>query len=203
MRSTDSKRINGFTLIELLTALLILSLLAMMSYRGLGAVLDARAQVTGETEKWRRLSAFFARFEHDVQLTAPRRIRTPTGEAPPWLARPELVTDPILEFSCFSSTEGIDVMRRIGYRLNENQEIELWLWPSLDIASGSMSAVLPARYVVLAGVTTLDLQYLNADAAWVNVWPSSRLDPPIPRAVRVRVVLASNEEIVRVFALIL
>ena len=77
-------------------------------------------------------------------------------------------------------------MRRIGYRLNENQEIELWLWPSLDIAPGSMSAVLPARYVVLAGVTTLDLQYLNADAAWVNVWPNSRLDPPIPRAVRVR-----------------
>ncbi|MGP1676058.1 MAG: prepilin-type N-terminal cleavage/methylation domain-containing protein, partial [Burkholderiales bacterium] len=31
---------RGFTLIELMSALLVLSLLALMSYRGLGAVLD-------------------------------------------------------------------------------------------------------------------------------------------------------------------
>jgi len=73
----------------------------------------------------------------------------------------------------------------------------LWLWPSLDIAPASG----PARYRVLAGVTTLDLQYLDANSAWVNVWPSSRLDPPIPQAVRLRIVLASKEELVRVFAL--
>ena len=36
---------RGFTLIEIMTALLVLSLLALMSYRGLGAVLDAREHV--------------------------------------------------------------------------------------------------------------------------------------------------------------
>ena len=36
---------DGFTLIELLTALLILSLLALLSYRGLSTVLDARQQI--------------------------------------------------------------------------------------------------------------------------------------------------------------
>ncbi|MBI3529671.1 MAG: type II secretion system minor pseudopilin GspJ [Betaproteobacteria bacterium] len=197
MRSSAVARIYGFTLIELLTALLILSVLALMSYRGLGAVLDARAHVTGETEKWRRVAAFFARFERDVQLAAPRRVRIASGEAPPWLGRLEPSPDPCLEFSRFGSLEGIDVTRRIAYRLNEKQEIELWLWPSLDIAP----AAVPARYVVLAGVTTLDLQYLNADSAWVNVWPTSRLDPPIPQAVRLRIVLASKEELVRVYAL--
>ena len=91
----------------------------------------------------------------------------------------------------------MDVARRIGYRVNEKQEIELWLWPSLDIAP----ATVPARYTVLAGVTALDLQYLNANSEWASVWPSSRLDPPIPLAVRLRIVLASKEELVRVYAL--
>ena len=197
MRSPDPARIYGFTLIEVLTALLILSVLALMSYRGLGAVLDARAQVTGETEKWRRVAAFFARFERDVQLAAPRRVRIASGEAPAWLGRLESSPDPRLEFSRFASIEGIDVARRVAYRLNEKQEIELWLWPTLDIPPTAV----PARYVVLAGVTTLDLQYLNADSAWVNEWPTSRLDPPIPLAVRLRIVLASKEELVRLYAL--
>ena len=66
------KSARGFTLIELLTALLVLSLLALMSYRGLGAVLDAREHVKYETDKWRRVAVFFARFERDVELAAPR-----------------------------------------------------------------------------------------------------------------------------------
>ena len=162
MRSPYPVRICGFTLIELLTALLILSVLALISYRGLGAVLDARAHITGETNKWRRVAAFLARFERDIQLAAPRPVRIASGESPAWLGRQEPSPDPRLEFSRFGSIEGLDAARRIGYRLNEQQEIELWLWPSLDIAP----AVVPARYTVLAGVTVFDLQYLNANAAW-------------------------------------
>ena len=58
-----------------------------------------------------------------------------------------------------------------------------------------------ARHPVLAGVKTFELQYLNPGLVWVNVWPSSPADPPIPQAVRLRIVLDSSEEIVRVFAL--
>ena len=133
MRSPDSARLSGFTLIELLAALLILSILALMSYRGLGAVLDARAHVTVETEKWRKVSAFFARFERDAQLAAPRPVRNASGEIPAWLGRQEPSPDPLLEFSRFGSIEGIDTPRRIGYRLNDNKEIELWLWPGIEV----------------------------------------------------------------------
>ena len=91
----------------------------------------------------------------------------------------------------------MDTARRIAYRLNEKNEVELWLWAGLDIAPG----ISPSRYPVLAGVATFELQYLNPGLVWVNVWPSSPTDPPIPQAVRVRLVLATNEEIVRVFAL--
>lgn len=188
---------GGFTLIELLTALLILSLLALMSYRGLGAVLDARAHVSQETALWQRVAAFSARFEQDVRLAAPRQARIASGNAAAWLGRPDTAPGPRLEFSRFASAEDVDVPRRVAYGLNEKQEIELWLWPGTDVAPDA----LPARYAVLSGVAKLEFQYLNADLAWVGVWPATPLDAAIPRAVRLRVVLASGEQIVRVFAL--
>ena len=191
------KSTRGFTLIELMTALLVLSLLALMSYRGLGAVLDAREHVKQETDKWRRVAAFFARFERDVELAAPRPVRTAAGPAPAWRGAPAATAEASLEFSRFASTEGVDTARRIGYRLNEKNEIELWLWPGLDVAPNT----LPARYPVLAGVKTFELQYLNPALARVDAWPTLPTDLPIPRAVRLRIVLASNEEIVRVFVL--
>jgi len=195
VRSRSAGR--GFTLIELLTALLVLSLLALMSYRGLGAVLDARAHVSQETETWRRVAAFCARFEQDVKLAAPRPVRSASGTAPAWVGRPDTAPGPRLEFSRFASAEGVDRPRRVGYGLNEKREIELWLWPGADVTPGAN----PARYPVLSGVAKFDFEYLNADLAWVGAWPASPRDVAIPRAVRLRVVLASGEVIVRVFAL--
>ena len=197
MKTAARIRVVGFTLIELLTALLILSLLALMSYRGLGAVLDAREHVTAETDKWRQVASFFARFERDVLLAAPRPVRSPSGSSPAWLGRPATAPGPRLEVSRFASAEGADKPRRLAYTLNEKQQVELWLWPGLDVAP----EVLPARYPVLTGVTTFEFHYLNADRAWVGSWPTLPSDAAIPRAVRLHIVLASGEDIVRVFAL--
>jgi general secretion pathway protein J len=173
---------RGFTLIELMSALLILSLLAVMSFRGLGAVLDARDQVRQETEKWRRVTAFFSRFQHDVQLSAPRAVHAGAG---------------LLEFSRFAAAEGRDGPRRVAYQLNDNHEIEIALWPGLDVAPNAQAA----RYVVLAAVAQFELEYLDPELVWVRAWPRSERDAPLPQAVRVRILLASGEELVRVFAL--
>ena len=197
MKTAVTTRLRGFTLIELLAALLILSALALMSYRGLGAVLDARDHVSKETYRWRRIAAFFARFEHDVQLAAPRPVRSADGMAPAWRGTPDVAHEPRLEFSRFASAEGMDSPRRLAYSLNDRQEVELWMWPALDPAPNT----LPLRYPILAGVTALDLQYLNANFTWVDAWPGLATDPPLPRAVRLRIVLASGEELVRLFAL--
>jgi general secretion pathway protein J len=173
---------RGFTLIELMSALLILSLLAMMSFRGLGAVLDARDQVRQETGKWKGVSAFFSRFQTDVQLSAPRPMQAASAR---------------LEFSRFATPEGIDTPRRVAYALNASREIELSVWPGLDAAADAP----PARYIVLSAVSQLELRYLDGELAWVDAWPRSERDAPLPLAVRLRIVLDSGEELVRVFAL--
>jgi len=175
-------RPRGFTLIELMSALAILSLLALMSFRGLGAVLEARDHVRQETEKWKRVAAFYSRFQRDVQLSAPREVRAAAGR---------------FEFTRFATSEGIDAPRRVAYRLNENHEIEITLWPGLDVAPNAE----PTRYAVLPAVAQFELQYLDDNLAWASAWPRSQRDPPLPRAVRLRLVLASGEELVRVFSL--
>jgi general secretion pathway protein J len=187
---------RGFTLIELLAALLVLSLLALMSYRSLGAVLDAREHVREESAKWRRIEAFYARFKQDVQLAAPRPVRTPGGSAPAWLGSSDSA-GPHLAFSRFASSEGVDLPRRVGYGRNDRQEVELTVWPGLDLAPDAQ----PARYAVLGGVSGFELQYLNANLVWVDAWPAAPTDAPLPLAVRLRIVLASGEDMVRIFAL--
>jgi len=196
MTPASDNAARGFTLIELLTALLVLSLLALMSYRGLSEVLDSREHVSQETEKWQHVAAFLSRFQRDVELAAPRPVRFMNVIAPAWYGD-ATTSAGHLEFSRFASTAGVDAARRISYRLNDKNEIELWLWPGLDVAPDTV----PARYPVLAGVKTFELQYLNQALVWVSVWPASLSDPPVPRAVRLRIVLASDEEIVRIFAL--
>ncbi|MEO6925049.1 MAG: type II secretion system protein GspJ [Rhodanobacter sp.] len=191
-------RRNGFTLIEVLAALLILSILALLSYRGLDAVLETRQHVASETDKWRHVDNFIARFGQDVQMASPRPVRSTSGSAPAWIGLPTNIADePRLEFSRFIADEGVGTPRRVAYALNRKHQIELWLWPGLDLPPN----VLPARYTVLRGVTAFDLQYLDAALVWVNAWPTSPGDTAIPRAVRLRIVLTSGEQIVRVFAL--
>jgi general secretion pathway protein J len=192
-RSAGSR---GFTLLEVLTALFILSLLALLSYRALGAVLDTRERVQTETQKWRRVASFFTRFERDVQLAAPRPARGADDALPAWRGKVD-ASGASVEFSRFASAAGTDIARRLAYTLNDRQEIELWLWPALDVAPG----IVPARYPVLPGVTRFELQYLHSELKWVGTWPAAAPDLPVPRAVQVRIVLASGEEIVRVFAL--
>lgn len=188
--------VRGFTLIELMAALLILSLLGLMSYRGLSTVLDTREHVKNESKKWRHVAAFLDRFELDVSLAAPRPIRTPSGASPAWRGQPRGASGPQVEFSRFASAGNMDTARRLAYQLNEHGQIELWLWPGLDVATDAA-----ARYPVLSGVTRFEVQYLDANLAWTDAWPIAGTSALIPKAVRLHLVLASGEDIVRVFAL--
>ena len=193
---------RGFTLIEIMTALLVLSLLSLMSYRGLSAVLEARDHVGRETAHWRALENFFGRLGSDIHLAAPRPVRRNGNVAPAWQGLPDSANDqPQLELSRFSANAGAAAIRRVAYRLNEKQEIELWLWPGLDSAGPAQ----PARYPLLGGVAKMEFEYLGRDLVWVNRWPvapqTASTNREFPRAVRVRMTLISGEEIMRIFAL--
>jgi len=178
-------------------ALLILSALSLMSYRGLSAVLEAREHISRETDKWHQVALFMTRFEQDVQMATPRAIPAVSGNAPPWLGNLDTNAMPHIEFNRAASLDGVDTLRRIAYHLNDKQEIELWNWP----APGVLPTALPVHYPVLHHVTQFDIRYLDTHLLWVNTWPTTAHDPAIPHAVRLHIVLATGEDIVRLFSL--
>ncbi len=190
-------RADGFTLIELLAALLVLSLLTLMAYRGLGVVMASRDHIQAESTRWRQAEAFFTRFERDVRLASPRPVRSVVATAPAWVGRPNDGQAPLLEFTRFAGTGDGDTSHRIGYGLNNNHQIELWIWPGLDLAADTQ----PTRYVVLGDALRMSFQYLGPTLIWQNAWPTVPSDPALPLAVRMQVQFGSGETVVRVFAL--
>jgi type II secretion system protein J len=195
MRHLPRRPPAAFTLVELLSVLFVLSLLAVMSVRSLGVVLDSREQMAQDAEKWRGLALFFERFERDVHLAMPRAARQSGVALPAWQGIAGTAAQPRLEFNRFAAAAEMDGARRLAYVLNAQQQIELWLWPVADPAAG----VVPVRHLLLGGVTRFELHYLNAAAVWVDTWPGTAADAAIPRAVRAHLWLASGEEVVRVF----
>ncbi len=186
----------GFTLVELLVALLVLSLLSLMAWRGLAVVMDSRDHIQAQSERWRQVQSFFTRFEGDVRLAVPRGVRVASGIAPAWRGRPNAVQAPLLEFTRFSGAGSSDAPYRIAYGINAARQIELWIWPGLDMDADAR----PARYVVLADVRRFSLQYLGPAQTWRNGWPTGPAGPALPLAVRVQIELDSGETVVRVFA---
>ncbi|MEO7071514.1 MAG: prepilin-type N-terminal cleavage/methylation domain-containing protein, partial [Rhodanobacter sp.] len=108
----------GFTLIELLAALLVLALLALMAWRGLGVVMASRDRIQTQAGKWRQAELFFTRFEHDLQLAAPRPVRIASGGLPAWMGQPGAGASPQLEFTRFAGSASADAPHRVGYGIN-------------------------------------------------------------------------------------
>jgi prepilin-type N-terminal cleavage/methylation domain-containing protein len=69
-----TRRGGGFTLIELLVAAALLAVLAVLSWRGLDAVLDSRRRIVAASDELRSLSMAFAQLDEDLRRSWPVRL---------------------------------------------------------------------------------------------------------------------------------
>ena len=67
----SSRRAAGFTLIELLVAVALLAILAVLSWRGLDAVVQSRERLVTESDELRSLTLALAQLEEDLLGTWP------------------------------------------------------------------------------------------------------------------------------------
>lgn len=182
-------RVAGFTLIEILIALAILGLIAGLGYRAVSSLTESESRLAAESERWRGLDALFARIESDLRLATPRDVRIGATTEPAWLAQKDDAGNSMLrlaragpEFSLEQGSAG----QRIGYQLRDGK-VEILYWPHLD----QPPSVAPTVYALAGGITRLDFAYLDARGDWHDRWPLLG-DPPLPRAVRVRLGLADG-----------
>ena len=65
---------GGFTLIELLIAVALLAVLAVLSWRGLDAVLESRRKIVEASDELRTLTLAFAQLDEDLRRSWPVRL---------------------------------------------------------------------------------------------------------------------------------
>ena len=139
-------RVRGFTLIEMLVAVAILAVLSTATYRGLTAVLESRAAIERESERWRAVGMLLTRLEQDLAAVAPRAVRDPAGRTLAALAgnaAPAQADGAALAFTRFGAADApgeFVAPLRVGYRLREGT-VELLTWDALD----TVGALAPAR----------------------------------------------------------
>jgi len=188
----------GFTLVELLVSLAILGLIAVLGYRALASLADSEAKLTAEARHWQNLDAMFARLEADLREAIPRPARTGVATEPAWIGDVDAAGNAELRFSRagpeFSVEPGTSG-QRIGYRLRD-AAVEVLYWPRLD----QPAAVLPQAYALAGGVAGFRVAYLDAGGGWRDRWPAPG-ESPVPRAVRVAVILGGGEVVERWLAL--
>ena len=188
----------GFTLIEVLLAVAIVALIAVLGYRAVAALSDSETKLAAEAARWRTLDLFFARLEGDLRQAMPRTARLSETREPAWVGVADTAGNSMLAFSRAGpefTLEPRSAGQRLAYRYRDGA-VDVLYWASYDRPRGA----LPTAYTLLDGVARFQLAYLARDGGWADTWPRAE-ESELPRAIRVRLTLASGEAIERWLAL--
>lgn len=195
---------HGFTLVEALVALALFALIALVGYRGLSAVIDARGHLERSERRWRDLDRVFAMWRSDLEATVNRKAIDNFAQSEDAFKAdfdPGGASDAALWLTRLGApgADGIPATpQRIGWRVRD-QQLQRLTWPAPDRGPRSEPDVL----TVLGDVSSLSLRYLwlsSTGPAWDTRWRSP-VHTSLPRAVELSLDLVDGRHLVRTFDL--
>lgn len=198
-------RVRGFTLLELLIAVALLSVLAVLSWRGMDSVLRSRDRIVESSDELRALSVAFAQLEQDVRgswavgllgLQEPAIAFAVEGED----LQPELAL--VRETSANRPLQ----LQRVRYRLHEHRlerGFAPWTPPTADSVQPVSAQLVSESPLVwqplLAGIDRIQFRAWIASRGWT---PAATLAREAGRRVDgvELTIVRDGERIVRVLA---
>lgn len=180
-------RAPGFTLLELLVVIAIFAIFSVMAYGGLNAVLKTRAEVERAQERLAETQRAYLRLRDDLQQVLPRPIRDAYGDQLPALRG--LDSPQVLEFTRggWRNPAGLKrpTLERVLYRLDDKRLLRS-TFRVLDQSQDSKAT----DAVLLDGVESMTLRYLDSNREWRSRWPPDSADieaarQPPPLAVEI------------------
>ena len=186
---------RGFTLVELLVALVVMSLLSLMSWRGLEAMGRAQTQTQTRADDLQALQSGLAQWGTDLDAMVDE------ASALDWNGQ-------VLRITRFSSNQQDSGLRVVAWTLGTDQERKAWLrWQSpvlhsraalqdawLQAAIWAQNPTLASRARQVRITPMADWQiFYSRGGAWTNPGSSSDEASQKPDGVRLQITLPDDQ----------
>jgi len=193
---------SGFTLVELMVAILIFSIISIISYRTLASLVTNKQIVTGTQDKWSGIVNAVSLLSSSWNRTIPLTVRDENGNLiPAVIGKDKLdrASDSQLEFtlSGFISDPvfGSIRPRRLGFRF-DNGKLFLVTWPVLN----RVRTTQPQLDILMDDVASFQQSFIYPDKTWHDEWPPAGIPiDQLPLGLRVTIVTKKGETIMRQF----
>jgi general secretion pathway protein J len=188
----------GFTLIEVLVALVVFSVLSVLGYQGLAAVLDYEQRSRTAYEEQMQLHRATSILLQDFIHLRPRPTRDRLGGR----NRAYQTTDPDYEVSFvrggLPSVPGSSFggMQRIAYSVSDEDELLRWVWPVLE----AFTEAEPESSVLMGSVESFEVFQLNAANEFEENWPplnETLREEVLPRMIRLEITMLNGATVER------
>ena len=191
---------RGFTLLELLVAMFITALMLALGYGALTEVIRQRASVSDQQQQLAQLQRAVRTIVQDFAQLSARPVRDVLGRG----VEPALRADR-RGTELVALTRGGRIippgtqqptLQRIEYELRD-QALVRRVWPALERTQSST----PRQRVLLQGVRSVELRFLDDPGEWRAEWPVEANEPQRsrsrPRAVEITLDTLQFGKIVR------
>ncbi len=192
------RNIKGFTLLEILIATFIFTIVSVIVAGGLHSMLNVQTVVNKKSDALAEWQTAFLLLSRDIQQAVNRPVTNAKGipeEA--FIGESERMTFTSGGFVNPLETSPHSALSRLTYSTKESQLIRT-KWPALDAVSTSI----PNDRVLLHGVTTFRLEYLDHRRVFQARWPvenEKKENGLLPLAVRVTLTLEGRGTISQLY----
>jgi general secretion pathway protein J len=166
---------RAFTLVELLVAIWIMSIIAIIAWRGLSALVATRERLGPEADDVRALLTGFGQMERDLANAAGPVAAQAGGPA---VSVPIVDGAPTLQILRFSEAlpDGASALQTVTYAVTDGA-----LWRQCSPPARSVQATIsatPATVRLVAGVASMQVRVWRPNQGWVVPAPNDATVPP-------------------------
>ena len=191
---------SGFTLVELMVAILIFSIISIISYRTLASLVTTKQIVTSTQDKWSGIVNAVSLISSSWTRSIPLTVRDENGNLIPAIIgkdKLDRASDSQLEFtlSGFISDPvfGSIRPRRLGFRF-DNGKLFLVTWPVLN----RVRTTQPQLDLLMDDVASFQQSFIYPDKTWHDEWPPLGIPiDQLPLGLRITIVTKKGETIMR------